>query len=202
MSFINPTREFNFHRLGEQWFLGEVEINEDPEELGRVRVRVPEVHGTRVDANLLPWATPLRALYRGGLQHNGYYSRPDINSRIVVSFHRGSIYSPLYFAETRSMLEPLHNLIPSDAGFDSILGEWFKITEDGEVKFHHRSGTEITITPTGTMKLEIVEDLLSHTTQKTEFDADTLWRGITPSVRWVRRVITMALVNVNVEGFT
>ena len=159
MSFINPTREFNFHKLGEQWFLGDVEVNEDPEKLGRVRVRVPEVHGTRVSKDLLPWATPLRALYRGGLKQNGYYSRPDVDSRVVVSFHRGSIYSPLYFAEPRSMSELSDgdpNLMPSDAGFDSILGDYFKITEAGLVKFYHRTGTYVEIDDGGSVFMEVI----------------------------------------------
>lgn len=155
MSFINPTLEFKRHELGDHMYLGVVEINEDPLSLGRARIRVPEVHGTLSKKEQLPWATPLRALYRGGSQNNGYYSRPDVDSRVALFFHRGSVYSPIYYAEPRSKAEGLKNLEPSDAGFDSILGEYFKITESGTVRFQHRSGSYIEISPSGGFRMHL-----------------------------------------------
>lgn len=155
MSFINPTLEFKRHELVDHMYLGTVEVNEDPLNLGRARIRVPEVHGTLAKKDMLPWASPLRPLYRGGKGNNGYYSRPDLDSRVALFFHRGSVYSPIYYAEPRSMAEGLDNLQSSDAGFDSGMGEFFKITESGAVRFQHRSGSYIEITTSGGLRMHL-----------------------------------------------
>ena len=111
--------------------------------------------------DLLPWASPLRPLYRGGKGRNGYYSRPDVDSRVAIIFHKGCIYSPFYFAEPRSMMENESietegdRLEPGDTGFDSIGGEWFSITEEGVTKFVHRSGTQFKIDKDGAVLLDI-----------------------------------------------
>ena len=153
MSFVNPTREFKRQELNESFYLGVVKDNKDPLKLGRARVRVPEVHGTQSPDSLLPWVSPLRSLYRGGKDRNGFYSRPDVNSRVAVMFHRGSIYSPVMFAEPRSLAENdsirEDRLEPGDAGFDSNGGEWFSITEEGVTTFTHRSGLEFKVDEDG-----------------------------------------------------
>lgn len=59
---------------GFKWFIGVVEDRDDPEKLGRVRVRIYNLHDEStalVPTDKLPWATPLMALNSAGLNRVG-----------------------------------------------------------------------------------------------------------------------------------
>lgn len=59
---------------GFKWFVAVVEDRDDPEKLGRVRVRIYNLHDESkalVPTDKLPWATPLMPLNSAGLQQVG-----------------------------------------------------------------------------------------------------------------------------------
>lgn len=58
---------------GFRWFIGVVEDRDDPEKMGRVRVRIYNVHGNSVEApvNTLPWASVLMPGYSASLNEVG-----------------------------------------------------------------------------------------------------------------------------------
>jgi hypothetical protein len=59
---------------GFKWFIGVVEDRDDPQKLGRVRVRIYNLHDESkaiVPTDKLPWATPLMPLSSSGLSQVG-----------------------------------------------------------------------------------------------------------------------------------
>lgn len=66
----------NMGEEGFRWFLGKVEDRDDPKKIGRVRVRIYNVHPytndgnpdtVNVPTNHLPWATPISSIMSAGI---------------------------------------------------------------------------------------------------------------------------------------
>lgn len=80
-----------------------VETNLDPQHLGRVKVRIPQLHGipngnnsSEVIANEdLPWAFP-SAPFGSGFEH-GSMVVPETGDYVFVMFENGDRHSPVYF---------------------------------------------------------------------------------------------------------
>jgi uncharacterized protein involved in type VI secretion and phage assembly len=73
-------------------YIGEVVDREDPECLGRVRVRIPGL----VDP-ASPWAFPLGTV-GGGSDRRGFFSVPEKGAEVGVLFHQGDIDHPFYLS--------------------------------------------------------------------------------------------------------
>lgn len=71
-------------------YIGEVVDRDDPEGLGRVRVRIPGL----IDP-ASPWAFPLGTV-GGGSDRRGFFSVPEKGAEVGVLFHQGDIDHPFY----------------------------------------------------------------------------------------------------------
>ena len=71
-------------------YLGEVVDRQDPESLGRVRVRIP---GLVEPASA--WAWPLATL-GGGSDRRGFFSVPEKGAEVGMLFHQGDVDHPHY----------------------------------------------------------------------------------------------------------
>jgi len=103
------------------FFRGICEDNQDPKGLGRIKVRIPSIHGSAVggsaflntttdEANLtgkgiqtiaLPWAWP--CFKSGGVYDSGEYDIPLVGAGIWVSFEQGDPDYPVWFGTWPSM---------------------------------------------------------------------------------------------------
>jgi hypothetical protein len=65
-------------------YYGTVEDNDDPEELGRLKVRIPQIHSTKkIKTGSLPWA--MNAYSKGGgSSDRGEYNVPDVGSQVLI----------------------------------------------------------------------------------------------------------------------
>lgn len=78
---------------GFRWFLGVVEDRDDPEQNGRVRVRIYNVHGDPVETpkNTLPWAVVLMPGFSASLKQVGVSATGlQINSTVFGFFMDGN----------------------------------------------------------------------------------------------------------------
>lgn len=79
-------------------YRGRVEDNQDPLQIGRVKVRVPMIHGIIVQGGIstksLPWATMVT---RGGGYNYGSFIVPEIGEYVLVMFEDNDVNKPVYF---------------------------------------------------------------------------------------------------------
>jgi len=83
--------------VGTVW-LGEIIDINDPEKLGRAKIRVFEKFDELED-DVLPWASPAQSTIFGGGGNfgAGSFSCPKKSSIVRVTFEHGDIYSPEFF---------------------------------------------------------------------------------------------------------
>ncbi len=77
--------------IGEEgflWFVGVVEDRDDPEKLGRVRLRIYNIHGTPIEAptDTLPWAIVLMPGYSSSLNQVGQSATGLQKGSTVIGF--------------------------------------------------------------------------------------------------------------------
>ncbi len=97
-------------------YIGEVVDREDPEGLGRVRVRIPGL----VEPSSA-WAWPLGTL-GGGSDRRGFFSVPEKGAEVGVLFHQGDVDHPHYLCghwgkpeSEAEVPEPVRGLAKEDA---------------------------------------------------------------------------------------
>jgi hypothetical protein len=71
-------------------YLGVVENNEDPERLGRCRIRVVDIFD-EIPTEDIPWATPKKDV------NGNSFNIPDLGKFVTVKFDSGNIYKPEYY---------------------------------------------------------------------------------------------------------
>lgn len=77
--------------------LGIVVVNVDPDNLGRIKVKIPHVLETQ-DLTRLPWIYPWRGASQGASPGNGTSVVPELNTQVYVTFPEGNPYSAFYEA--------------------------------------------------------------------------------------------------------
>lgn len=81
-------------------YRGIVKDNNDPENLGRCRVRVPSIHGdvSDRDVSVLPWARPITVYPINS--DRGMVNIPDVGDIVWVMFEASNREYPVYFGGT------------------------------------------------------------------------------------------------------
>jgi len=89
------------------FFKGRIEDNVDPRNLGRLKVRVPEIHGPEVQIpnDQLPWARPA---FKGQYA----YDVPDPDGVVWVGFEHGLADKPVWFGCLPLEYEPEFEPVP------------------------------------------------------------------------------------------
>jgi hypothetical protein len=87
-----------------------VEETNDPLRIGRIRVRIPELHNNDVKRDELPWASP--AFPIGG-KGNGWWAVPMIGDVVFIQFEKNHPYAPIWVgaaSPTRRKFYPLQSV--------------------------------------------------------------------------------------------
>ena len=107
--FIKERTENLFDRF-DGLYRGVVEETNDPLRIGRVRVRIPELHNKDVKRDELPWAA---AAFSLGGKGCGWWGSPIIGDIIFVQFEKNHPYSPIWVGSatpTRRKFYPLQSV--------------------------------------------------------------------------------------------
>jgi len=81
-----------------KFFIGEVKVIDDPKKLSRIKVHISELFNG-IEDNFLPWFGLMRPIFRGSLSGEGFYSIPQIGSKVVCIFDKGDLNSGLVIGE-------------------------------------------------------------------------------------------------------
>lgn len=122
-------------------YRGVVEDNNDPEMLGRCRVRVWGVHTEVKDADELegiptenlPWSEPCLGLVEGSVSGNGLFSVPLQGSHVFLFFEGGNWQSPRYFATAPGQPSEVPD---TTQGFNDPSGKYPRVDRLGEPDWH------------------------------------------------------------------
>lgn len=92
--FLNR-RSIGLHRRFPGWYRAVVVETNDPLQIRRVRVRIPELHNSDVETEDLPWALP--APWMGGI-NAGSWANSIIDDIVFVCYENNHSYAPIYCA--------------------------------------------------------------------------------------------------------
>jgi len=87
-TILQIVKELEQRRFGK--YRGTVQDNEDPKEMGRLRVSVPSLFGSETTT----WALPCMPF--GGLDQQGMFFIPEINSQLWIEFEEGDMSRPIW----------------------------------------------------------------------------------------------------------
>jgi hypothetical protein len=141
-------------------FTGKVEDNNDPDQLGRCKIRV---YGLFDDVNIatsdLPWAKPDNQFIGSNI---GSFIVPPVDTLVRVYFDGDDIYNPVYttkvlntsqLSTNRSEDYP-HTLVM----WETDNGDFFQINRKTlEMELRHSSGLDLTIDANGNVTIKNVD---------------------------------------------
>lgn len=135
-------------------YRGFVADNDDPEQLGRLRVRVPSVLGETQTG----WALP--CLPFGGLQDQGLFTVPEVGAQIWVEFEEGELSHPIwtgsFWQQNGDIPTEAAQSPPTTRVLKTPSGHVLQFDDaDGAEQFrlHHPENAEMTIDENGTVAL-------------------------------------------------
>lgn len=128
--------------------------NQDPEKLGRLKLQIPSILGTRQS----DWALPCMP-FGGGSDH-GFFMVPEIDAQVWVEFEEGDIDRPIW---TGTFWQSGDD-VPPEADVEEMSTRLIKTPcghilqfddKDGEEKIllRHKTEAELTIDENGTLVL-------------------------------------------------
>jgi hypothetical protein len=127
-----------------------IELDDDgnPVKSGRVKVRVPSIHGDNVPDEALPWAI-YSDPFMGGLEDVGGFLVPNKDAKVWVFFEEGDHEQPVYFAGAPSKPHmpaekdvedyPNNKVFKTKAGFVIEIDD---SEEDTRLRVYQPSGNE------------------------------------------------------------
>jgi hypothetical protein len=149
-TLVRIARQVDSKKFGK--YRGFVDNNEDPDQRGRLKLKIPSVLGTEVS----DWALP--CLPFGGASDYGFFAVPEQDAQVWVEFEEGDRDKPIWtgtFWQTKAdtpseaaLTPPTVRLIKTPSGHRIQ----FDDTEDDEqLLIHHRKGAEILLDKNGTI---------------------------------------------------
>lgn len=153
-------QEEKFHGF----YRGEVVDDQDPYEVGRVKIRVFGVFDDIATDNL-PWAIYADP-FMGGQENLGGFFIPDEGSHVWVFFEQGDHTQPVYFsgapARPHGPPERHKGDYPRNKVFRTKAGHVIEIDDtegDTRIRIKHRSGTEVEVDHDGNVEEFVVGNL-------------------------------------------
>jgi phage baseplate assembly protein gpV len=137
--------------------IGKVVVNDDSGEpdgkkCERIKVFIPGLYDDP-DTSKYPWCWPKQPTLFGSGAGFGPFGVPDLNSFVVIELKNGDPSYPIYVGgillDGNQVAEAGTNY-PNRYGFKDSAGNLFYVDKtSGEIKVHHKSGTEIKIASNG-----------------------------------------------------
>ena len=150
-----------------RWFLGEVVDVNDPEKIGRVKVKVFGVYDN-IETDDLPWAQIVVPITQGVHEGKGQYLGILKGTQVFGMFLDGKDSQlPMVIGtvpkkgDENSKASATENMYPHNKVYQTERGHYkeYDDTEDNErIKEHHRTGTYYEMQPDGSVLTFITKD--------------------------------------------
>lgn len=162
-------RDFFSDDLKDTSWLGEVMDVEDPDTLGRIKVKVFGKFD-ELSTEDIPWCYPGNNMTSGSNSGGGFYSVPKLGSIVSVRFDNGNIYHPEYFFKQRISNELQEEIKPNPTNFHSLIydsDENLKIyyTQDKGLMLEYLD-SQINMRPDNTIYIEHKGGMITHIQDK------------------------------------
>jgi len=148
----------NQRDLEQRIWLGPVVDNNDPEKLGRCRIKVYSLFDD-LENDAIPWATPVtNNMFAGGPGGFGSLSIPKLNTIVRVQFSEGNLYSPEYYG-----IQTINRAMQGDISDTYLNSHVLAYDEDEQMKVYYTPGvglelfhkdSHITINPDSSITIE------------------------------------------------
>jgi hypothetical protein len=140
-----------------QSYLGMVEDNNDPEKLGRLRVRISP-YMDFIDTEDLPWACPTLGSH-GNTSNAGGINVPELGSQVRVYFPSHDLTAPYYMGAELNELNRttfFDDDYPHTYGYKDSKGNFVKVNKAREtVQIQHSSTSNLRVAPDGSMQVSL-----------------------------------------------
>ena len=144
--------------LRDRIWVGPVVDNNDPEKLGRCRIKVFSLFDDLEDS-AVPWAFPVsNGMFAGGPGGMGSISIPKIGTIVRVRFSEGNLYSPEFYG-----IQTINRKMQADISDTYLNSHVIAYDEDEEMKILYTPGvglqlfhkdSHITINPDSSITIE------------------------------------------------
>jgi hypothetical protein len=148
---LNNQNAYKDDLVGTSW-LGEVVDIEDPQKIGRIKVKVYGKFDS-IPNESIPWAYPGNNQTGGSKSGGGFFSVPKLGSIVSIKFDNGNIYHPEYFFNQKISDETkteINNSYPNAHVliYDTVTEGFVKVffTEEKGLMFDYKK-TQINIKP-------------------------------------------------------
>ncbi|HEX7839011.1 MAG TPA: phage baseplate assembly protein V, partial [Kofleriaceae bacterium] len=135
-------------------YRGFVVCNKDPDQLGRLQLRIPSVLG----AEVTDWALP--CLPFGGTAGLGWFVIPEQDAQVWVEFEEGELRRPIwtgtFWQKTGDPPQDAQKTPPTTRLLQTPSGHILQLDdEDGkeQIRLHHAGGAELLIDENGTITI-------------------------------------------------
>lgn len=140
------------------FYRGLVLDNADPDELGRIKVRIFGVFSDDFPASVLPWAVPAMPIGSGAGVGYGCSCIPEIDSYVFCFFESNNLFQPVYFAEAPDGIHGLPSEMSTNYPYRKVLksknGIVIIIDDlDKEIYVNHPSGSYLKIDSEGNITI-------------------------------------------------
>jgi hypothetical protein len=151
--FIQKLKDYGLEYFKKYYsnYQGIVEDNDDPKNLGRIQIKVPQIYG---ETPYKYWAKP-KGMYAGNAV--GMFVIPNIGDGVWVEFENGNARYPIWSHGWWAK-----NNVPDGA---TILNKVFQTTSGNKIEFDDENGL-IRITDKNKNIVEMNETGISHVSEK------------------------------------
>ena len=177
-----------------KFWTGKVINNNDPDKLGRCRIRVYGMFSDKIPDDDLPWATPDFNFIGGS---SGSFIVPPIDSLVRVYFDNNDVYAPMYTTKAFNKGTTFKGDISEDypdtmVFFETDQGEYFKINRKTQkTTYKHSSGATVIIDIDGNITINNKASTVGNLTINIEGNTNINTKGDTSVI---------SLGNVTVDG--
>lgn len=142
-------------------YIGEVVDNNDPKQLGRLKVRIPSIYGNIVKEDL-PWCEPS---FPYGCHDRGFFFIPELKTLVTVMFINGSPYSPIWTGtihreKTHKIPQPGKADYPEVKIIKTGVGYIMMDDKNENIEIKHKTGSSIIMKKNADIEIHAGKDIV------------------------------------------